>query len=130
MNKYLNIFGCAKNYKLISKYIRTGKMAWIWIWLILEGHFIWIFEYWNIYAHHCSMADRDILNVSTITTSGCVKFSLAGVNFFSKHTVFCRILFCGLIVILFLCKKNQRNGETIFFLVLIFYLQGIFWVFI
>ena len=52
-NKYLNIFGCPKIYEWISEYIRTGEMARIRIQIIFKGHFIWIFEYSNIWAHHC-----------------------------------------------------------------------------
>ena len=52
-NEYSNIFGCPKIYEWISKHIRTGEMARIQIRIIFEGHFIRIFEYLNIRAHHC-----------------------------------------------------------------------------
>ena len=51
-NEYLNIFGCPKVFKWITKYIYIGEMAQIQIRIIFEGHFIRIFEYSNICAHH------------------------------------------------------------------------------
>ena len=52
MNEYSNIFGCPKIYEWISEYIPTEEMAQIRIQIIFEDHFIWIFEYSNIRAHH------------------------------------------------------------------------------
>ena len=52
-NKYLNVLSCPKIYEWISKYIRTRNMARIRIRIIFEGHFVWIFKYLNIHAHHC-----------------------------------------------------------------------------
>ena len=68
MKKYSNIFGCPKIYERISEYIRTGEMARIRIRIIFEGHFIRIFEYSNIRAHHwatvhCNFFFRLVLEV-------------------------------------------------------------------
>ena len=66
MGKYSNIFAFFENLwtniriysvvqkidEWISEYIRTGEMARIRIQIIFEGHFIRIFEYSNICAHH------------------------------------------------------------------------------
>ena len=65
-NEYLNIFGCPKIYEWISEYIRTREMARIRIRIIFEGHFVRIFEYSNICAHHWGIWSIVLLEVTNL----------------------------------------------------------------
>ena len=69
----------------------------------------------------------DLLNVSTITTSGCVKFSWLALIGCYKHTWFCCNFF-GRTTTLFLCKSKEKEGEKLFISftsVFTWYLYGI-----
>ena len=61
-NEYPNIFECRIFTERISEYIRTPEIAQIQI--IFQGHFIRIFEYSNIHAHHWTDTHIDIATSS------------------------------------------------------------------
>ena len=86
MNEYSNIFGGPKIYEWISEYIRTGEMARIRIRIIFEGHFIRIFEYSNIRAHHwpkTSLLNDAFISYLSLNLSFCNLENIE--NYFTKH---------------------------------------------
>ena len=118
-NTYLRmIYSCPPSTPLLALRTQAGMMDLqqrIWVEKGQSGTRIWHSSREEENLCREVLEVPDILNVSTITTSGCVKFSLAGVNLLLRtYGVFLYLIFC-LIVILFLCKKSKKWRDIFFF---------------